>query len=135
LIFVKNEPDPRPDHRSPNKEKESTMKKLLTGTALALALTATPALARCHGNQTPDGWDLKIASWTRAELYEIGAIGKAIKAIDPSSSDYVADIAAVIDRIECSGIEHANAVKDVVSRATARAACGRPGQALDPVAC
>jgi hypothetical protein len=115
--------------------KELIMKKLLTCTALAVASMATPALARCHGNQTPDGWELNIASWTRAELTEIGAIGKAIKAIDPSSTDYVADIAALIDRYECSGVEHANAVKNVMGRATARAACGRPGRPLDPVAC
>src|SRR5215469_8376260 len=99
------------------------MKKFLTLTALALGLAATPALARCHGHSTADGhWDLNVNAWTNAELVEIGTIADKIKAIAPTIPYNPVEIAAVIDQYECSGVEHANAIKDVVGLSTARAA-------------
>ena len=108
------------------RKEELIMKKSLSLSALAFALMATPALARCHGHSTPDGhWDLNVNSWTREELLELCAIADKIKAIEPSSNVDGVEIGAVIDQYECAGVEHAHAVEDAIGAATALAALKR----------
>ena len=105
------------------------MKKLAL-TALALALTATPALARCHGHRAPDGqWYLDVYSWTNAEMAEIGTIADRIKAIDPTSTSSSAEIAGMLDQFECAGVAHDIAINNILGLALSQAALkGKPQQ-------
>jgi hypothetical protein len=81
--------------------------------AIALSLMATPTIARCH--YSADGqW------WTNAEMAEIDAIVDKLKDMDPTSNDNPAAVAAALDRMECAGMTHAGAIKNVFELAASR---------------
>jgi hypothetical protein len=95
------------------------MRRLLI-TASALALLVTPAAAKCHGHTDGKHWTLNLSSWTDAELLEMSQLADFINSsFNLNEPESAASVSAVVDQFECSGVSHADAVKNLIGAASA----------------
>jgi|SRR6516165_7837582 hypothetical protein len=99
------------------------MTRTLFAAALAAALLASPAFAKCHGHFTADGeWYLDVNSWSYSEMLAVDDLFNEVKKILPDTKDTSASIAAIVDQYACSGVSFEGAKHDILGMAASMAA-------------
>src|SRR5262245_9892120 len=89
----------------------------------AAAVQSTPT---CHGHDAGDGtWALNVPSWSDDEMREMNDLAKQARQLDPSVRDTGADMAALIDQMQCKGLSHEQAVQSVLRFAKRSGEIGR----------